>query len=490
MKKTDRNELKKDDPGANRSVLEKAISFRAYVGLGLGAIIGMSWIVYTKDWLASGGSLGAVLGFVIGGLLLIPVGKVYAELTPALPVAGGEVAFSYKAFGPWVAFMSAWFLAFGYVMICPFETVALGWLLEHIIPGIKTEALYEVGGRVISASSILPGLLMGAAVIGLNCLGVKISARFQMVATGIMLLCVLTFALVAFFKGSLANLQPLFSSRGTSLAGVAAALLSVIVVVPFFMSGFDAIPQAAEESGKDVKPQELGLAVIVSIVMGICFYVTIILAVALCMPWNELKQFDMPTAQVFDAAFGYAWATKLVLVTALLGLVTSLNGFFLASTRVLFSAGRGGLIPAWFGRLNQKYRTPVNAILFVGLFAMIGPFLGKAILSPIVHAGSFAFVSVWFVTCLCAIRIRRCFPDLRRPYRVKHTVTLYFGAVVALGLALFFVVPGSPETLAWPHEVVIIVAWILLGLVFYLLRQRSNDMSDADRDERILGEYR
>jgi len=473
-----------------RAALRRAITFKNYVSIGLGAMIGMGWVVYTGEWLSSGGPLGAVLGFVVGGLLLIPVGKVYAELTPAIPVAGGEMAFTYKAFGPAPAFLSAWLLAFGYIIICPFETAAIGLLLKHIAPALQTATLYRVGDYEVSLATILPGVLIGALVTALNYLGVKSSARFQMVATGTMLLCAVAFTAVAFAKGSVGNLAPLFAAGDGSWLSVGAALLSVVVVVPFWMSGFDAIPQAAEESDARVKPRQLGTAVIVSMAMGIAFYVAVILAVAVSMPWRRATGLEMPTSQVFEAAFGYSWAAKLVLIAAMLGLVTSLNGFFLAATRVVFSAGRGGLLPRWFGAVHERHGTPKNAVLFVGLLTLVGAFLGKPALSPIVHSGSFAFIAVWFVACLSAIRLRRTAPDLARPYRVRHRFTLWFGAAMSLALTLFFVVPGSPEVLAWPHEVLIVAGWLLLGLLFYLWRRRRDDMSRDERDRSILGDYR
>jgi amino acid transporter len=477
-------------PSHARATLRRVVSFKSYVSIGLGAMIGMGWVVYTGQWLESGGPLGAVLGFAVGGLLLIPVGQVYAELTPAIPVAGGEMAFTYKAFGPAPAFLAAWLLAFGYIIICPFETAAIGLLLKHIAPSWQTTALYEVSGFPVSASTILPGLLIGVLVTVLNYLGVKSSARFQMIATAAMLLCVVLFTAVALIKGDPRHLEPLFADAGASWLAAGAALLSVVVVVPFWMSGFDAIPQAAEESDARVEPRRLGTAVIVSMVMGVGFYVAVILAVAVSMPWQEAVALEMPTSQVFEAAFGYSWAAKLVLIAALLGLATSLNGFFLAATRVVFSAGRGGLLPRWFGAVHGRFGTPKNAVLFVGLLSLVGAFLGKPALGPIVHAGSFAFVSVWFVACLAAIRLRRTAPDLDRPYRVKRRATLWLGAGVSLALALFFVVPGSPEVLVWPHEVLIVVGWLALGTAFHLWRRRRNDMSAAERDLQILGDYR
>ena len=132
----------------------------------------------------------------------------------------------------------------------------------------------------------------------------------------------------------------------------------------------------------------------------------------------------------------------------------------------------------------------MNAIVFVGFFALAGPFIGKALLWPIVHAGSFAFITVWLITCLAAIRLRRTAPDMHRPYKVRHKATLYFGALVAAALSLCFVIPGSPELLAWPEEAAIIVGWVVLGLVFYLFRRSMFDISKEERDRQILGEYR
>ena len=81
--------------------------------------------------------------------------------------------------------------------------------------------------------------------------------------------------------------------------------------------------------------QDLGKAIIVSIIAGAVFYAAVMFALSLCMPWKQSIQFPMPTADVFRAAFGYEWAARLVLFAAFLGLVTSLNGKFLASCRVL-----------------------------------------------------------------------------------------------------------------------------------------------------------
>jgi APA family basic amino acid/polyamine antiporter len=151
-----------------REQLEKSIPFSSYVGVGLGAIIGIGWAMYSGQWLIDGGPVGAILAFLLCGLLLIPVGLCYAELTSALPVAGGELAFTYKAFGPLTAFLTGWAIALSYIAITPFETIAIGVLTESMIPSLTSSTLYHVGDYRVGWSTILPGLIVGIYLIWLN----------------------------------------------------------------------------------------------------------------------------------------------------------------------------------------------------------------------------------------------------------------------------------------------------------------------------------
>jgi amino acid transporter len=254
------------------------------------------------------------------------------------------------------------------------------------------------------------------------------------------------------------------------------------------MAGFDAIPQAAEESGEDVDPRDLSKAIIFTIVGGAVFYAIALGAVCMCMPWREAIELDLPPAEVFEAAFGFTWVSKMVLFTGFLGLITSLNGIFIASTRVLFSCGRGGLLPSWFGETHPVYHTPKNAILFAGVFALAGSIIGKAVIVPIVNVASFVFVIAWMLTCLAAIRLRRTAPDLKRPYRIRFKATMYVGVAVSAILILLMVVPGSAAQLKWPLEYVIFTVWLVAGYGLYLWRRSRDDMSEEERTYQILNE--
>ena len=478
-----------------RETLERAIPFRNYIAIGLGVIVGVGWVIYSGQFLADGGPLGAMLAFAIGGLLLLPIGFCYAEMTSSLPLAGGELSFSYKAFGSLAGFLTAWALSLEYVAVTPFETIAIGSLLETLIPAIATDPLYyiELGGKAekVALSTILPGIAVGLYLIWVNLKGAKDSAKFQLFVVYGMLICTFVFTLVALFKGDVSNLQPLFAMREGDVSQWAAApasIIAVLVVVPFFMAGFDAIPQAAEESGATMQPRQLGIAIIASIVAGAFFYVLIILAVSMSMPWTVSSTLPMTTSAVFEHAFGYAWAAKLVIFTALLGLISTLNGMYIAASRLLFSLGRGGLLPHWFAVVHPVHHTPKNAMLFVGAISLAGPFVGKSALTPIVNCSSFVFTIALAMTCLAAIRLRKTAPDLERPYKAKKPY-LYAGFVISIFLILLMVLPQSPGQLG-NLEFGITGVWMVLGLIAFYWRQYQHPTPKDERDYLILGDYR
>ncbi len=474
-----------------RESLERVISFKDYIAIGFGVMIGVGWVVYAGQWLQQGGVLGAVLAFVLGGLMLVPIGKCYAELTAALPVTGGEVAFTYKAFGPFVSFFVAWLLSLGYMSLTPFETIAIGTMVEAIFPALSTNYLYEIGGYHISWTTTISGLFAGGWVMWLNWRGAKYSAKFQTVVIAGMLLSAVVFCAVAFWKGNFENLSPLFSSDAPWQVGVPVSIASVLVVVPFFLTGFDCIPQAAEESGVKMLPRQLGVAIVATILMGILFYIFVIVALGYSVSSETLSAImsdknNLPMAEVFRSSFEMEWAARLVLFAGLLGIISTLNGIFMAATRLLFAQGRGGLLPHWFAELHPVYHTPKNAILFAGALMMAGPFIGKAALMPIVSSYSFVLSIVMLVTALSTLKLRKIAPNMKRPYQIKK-VTIWVAITAGVFLVGLMTVPGSPGQLG-QTEFVTISLWMILGLIFNRLRRQV--MSADFQMQMILGGYR
>ena len=98
-----------------------------YFALGFGAMVGVGWLVVMDDWLGRGGPLGAILGFVICGVALLPVGYVYGKLAAAMPDAGSEIAYTAR-FGDRVSFAAGWMMMLAYLVVSALTVVPyLAW---------------------------------------------------------------------------------------------------------------------------------------------------------------------------------------------------------------------------------------------------------------------------------------------------------------------------------------------------------------------------
>src|SRR5262249_38772 len=91
-------------PSSSGPALRRVMRARDYFALAFGSIVGAGWMLVLDDWLARGGSVGAMLGFLVGGLALVPVVYVYGRLAARLPEAGSEVAYTAAVFSRVVSF--------------------------------------------------------------------------------------------------------------------------------------------------------------------------------------------------------------------------------------------------------------------------------------------------------------------------------------------------------------------------------------------------
>ena len=136
--------------------LGRTLSTVEYFTFGFGTMVGVGWLVLIDDWLGRGGPGGAMLAYLIGGLLLLPVAYTYTHLVRAMPDAGAEIAYTEAVFPRFWSFAAGWLMVLAYAIVCPWEAVAIGNLLARQFPSIDTWPLYEVAGRTIFAPQFGP----------------------------------------------------------------------------------------------------------------------------------------------------------------------------------------------------------------------------------------------------------------------------------------------------------------------------------------------
>jgi amino acid transporter len=215
------------------------------------------------------------------------------------------------------------------------------------------------------------------------------------------------------------------------------------------------------------------------------------MSTSIAAPWNDIVNDKLPTAKAFEIATESSLMVKLILVTALVGLLTSWNGFFLAGSRVLFAMGRGKIIAPFLGKSHKKYQTPYNAVLFSGVITFLASLLGPGAMVTFVNVGSLCIVIAFFGVSFSFITLRKKFPDLHRPFKVPGGILLgVVGIIGSLCILAFMVVPVSPVALVWPLEWGIFLGFVILGILFWILSSKSrNKVPKKERDYLILEKF-
>jgi len=428
--------------------LARKLRVTDYFTLGWGTMVGVGWLVVMDDWLGRGGPVGAILGFAIGGVLLLPIGYVYSQLVMAIPDASAEVAYTAKVFSQPISFATGWMMVLAYFIVCPWEAVAAGRIAGYIFPQLNSFALYSIAGKPVYLPHLVLGLALTALLIFLNYRGIRLSATFQnWTAFGTLALFVV-FVSFGAARGSIHNFPPAFSGSGALIS-----IFLVIQIVPYFMTGFESVAKAAEEANPDFRPRQFFRAIILAIVVGILFYTIVIAAVAYAAPWKRLTCPFM-TAVVFQRAAGSRWIVSVILAAALLSLLKVFNGNFVAASRLVFALGRRGLIDRRLATVHPRNQTPFVAVLWTGIGTAVCMFWGPAILIPITEVGSVASAAGWLAASAAYY--------VMRPARGERIVAA-LGIVVGTGMILMKVVPVLPGHFS-RYEWIALVAWISLGV--------------------------
>lgn len=451
----------------NNRQFNKVLNPLDIIVTAFGAMIGWGWVVSTGNWLTKAGVLGTVLGFVIGGIMIFFVGLTYSELTTTFPQCGGERVFSYKAFGAMGSFVCTWFLILSYIGVVCFEACSLPTVMQYIFPGFLKGYLYTIAGFDVYASWLIMAIVMALLITYVNIRGIKAATFLQTALTIIIAIVGIILVVASIFKGSLVNVEnQMFvgDSKGDILKNIS----SVAVIAPFFLFGFDVIPQVAEEINVSLK--KVGELMLLSIILAVVFYAMVAFSVGYIMNIEDINSSlngsGLVTADAMAKAFSSSNMAKILIIGGLCGIITSWNSFLIGGSRALFSMAEAHLIPPIFAKLHEKYKTPVNAVLLVGVLSIVSVFFGRKMLVWVSDTASFACCIAYCMVSIAFLTIRKKEPDIDRPYKVKNYMIVGIIAAVMSGImAILYLIPGSGCIFS-KEEFVIAIAWVILGCIF------------------------
>ncbi|MDC3412002.1 APC family permease [Aquibacillus sp. 3ASR75-11] len=453
--------------------LKKILGNRDVLALAFGAMIGWGWVVTAGIWITEAGSMGAVLAFAIGGLLVVLVGLTYAELASALPLAGGEHVYSYKAIGRVASFITTWAVILGYVSVVAFEAVALPTVFEYLVPNYSKGYLYTIASWDVTFTWAAVGILGSIFITWINYRGIKLSTAITFILTIVIILAGVLLITGSTVSGNTQNMQPLFDKGMTGL-------LTVVIMTPFMFVGFDVIPQAAEEI--NLPQKKIGQLLIVSVVLAVVWYIAIILGVSRVLSPSEISNSSLVTADAMAKAFGNSNLMGNILVLGGIGgILTSWIGFYVGGSRAIYALANAGMLPKSLGDLHPKHNTPYKAILLIGFISSIAPLLGRPALVWLVDAGGLGLTVAWFMVGISFIILRKKAPHMNRPFKLKGGTTIgWLAACMSGGVALLYM-PGMPSALIWPYEWLIVGLWTILGIILYKVSMAKYGKESVDK---------
>lgn len=448
---------------ATKDRFARVLKARDVIALAFGAMIGWSWVLLTGYWIRAAGSVGTALAFAIGGLIIAVIGLTYSELAAAMPRAGGEHIYTHRALGSHWSFVCTWSLLFAYLVVCMFEAVALPTAIEYLLPEVRVQTLWRFRGSDVDLGFVAVGVVGALIVTLVNVIGIKAAATLQSIVTGAIFIAGLLLISGALSFGNLDAAKPWFAVPTTGV-------LSVLIVVPALLIGFDVIPQSAEEI--DLPPQRIGRLLVISILIAVAWYIAVSFAVAVALSPAQLSGTTIATGDAASALWGESWAGAALVLGGIGGILTSWNAFMIGGSRLLFALSESKMVPSVFGDMHPRYKTPYVAVITIGVFCCLAPLLGREVVLWMVNATSFAVVIAYLFVAIAFLALRRTEPDMQRPFNVRYPRLVGYGAVILAMALLSLYLPWSPSALLWPYEWGMLLIWAAIGLLLFVYYRR------------------
>ena len=463
-----------------------AIAFGCVIGWG-------SFINPGKKFLSNSGVAGTAIAMVLGALVMIIIAFSYAYMIPKHPKAGGEFTFTKACFGKNAAYLCGWFLVVAYLTNVPMNSTAIGLIVDGLdgpADILKFGFHYSIAGfdiylgEMLLASAIL--ILFGY----LNIIGVQKAAFVQTVLSTLLVVCVFTLFVAALVssKAQGINMEPVwgfdkaaamaagadtegvrngFAHAGT--AGVLSAILATFAIAPWAYVGFDAIPQAAEEFNFSFR--KVSFIMIIAIVFG-CFVYTSnnTVAAAALANWPERVMAGEWVVLVAAEELLGGFGKVLVGLGVSCAVLSGIMGFYLASSRLMYSMSRDGYLPEWFGKVDKRYGTPRNAMIFCILVSLSGPILGREALGWFVDMSAIGASIGYFFTSASTLVTARRDGDGTRFLKTMAATGVVFSAIFMI--LQLVPIPGLNGVHFGKESYIMLVVWIAIGVVFYIKQRK------------------
>lgn len=414
----------------NNTHLEASLTPTLLWGLGVGYVISGMYFGWNFG-LEKGGSLGMALATGLVVIMYVCFTFGYAELSCAIPKAGGIFDYATRALGRDWGFVAGIAQVVEFVLAPPAIAVGIGAHVNLFFPELPP-TYAAIGAYLVFTS--------------LNIIGVKLAATFELLITFVAIAGLLLFASITFGAVSVQHLSHNALPNGWS--GVWAAIPFAI----WFFLGIEGLANAAEESKNPQRDLTRGFGSAMFTLVILCS-ITFIGSVGIA-GWEAViykadgSSSDSPLPLALARLIGESsiWYSA-VIVTGLFGLVASFHGLLMAAGRATFEMGRVGHFPRILGQIHPKLQTPANALLVnmvIGIIVLLSNTSADIIVLSVLGA-----LTLYGFGSICVIRLRQNEPNLPRPFRAPVYPYIPWCAFGLTLVSLIAVVVSNPLLAAY-----------------------------------------
>ncbi len=386
--------------GKERLQLTRALASRHIFMLSLGGVIGTGLFMGSGVTINQGGPAGAVLAYLVAGVLMYLVMVCLGELSVQMPVSGSFQAHATRFIGPATGFMIGWVYWMSWASTVGLEFTAAGMLMTRWFPEVPVWLWSGFFVVVLFSLNALATRAFGEAEYWFA--GIKVAAILVFIVVGGLVI----FGGIELKSGAPA---PMFSNLvGERLfPNGLSAVFAVMMTVVYAFQGCEIMGVAAGETERPEKSIPRAVRNVVFRVL--IFYVLAIVVLSAIIPWQQAGLMESPFVQVFDMV-GIPYAADLMNFVILTAILSVGNSGLYASTRILWAMSRTGMAPRGLSKLSAR-GVPLYALLITLCFALL------SLLTSVVAADTLFMVLMavsgmsgtvtWIVIAYAQYRFRR-----------------------------------------------------------------------------------
>jgi APA family basic amino acid/polyamine antiporter len=464
--------------------LSRDLSLFHITMMGLGMMIGAGVFLGVGNSIFVAGPGGVILTFALNGIIAMFTAMSYAELSSAIPRAGGAYNFARIGFGRGTSFLAGWMEWFASSVAGSVYSLTFAIYTLRYLDGLGL--LQWLPFSVEASVKLFAGLIV-CFFIYINFRGVSETGKIGAFFTVGQCLFLVIIGIVGVWVAirdpvRFQNFTPFLPHGGSKL-------LVTMGFTYVAFEGFEVIAQAGDET---INPrQNLPRAMLFSVFIVTVIYVLVAFATVVSVrpgsvgitgePWEWIGSFR-------ERGFGEAVSRLLPMGNILLTLAvifastSALNATIYSATRVSYALGRDRMLPQFFARISKKRKTPKNALFVTGIIIIC---IATAFpTTDVASSASIMFLFLFFMVNVCVIKIRRSMGDEMVYGYVMPLFPVFpiIALVLQAALAVWLV---NMSVTAW----IVAPSWIATGFVIYHLYSKHHTVK-AEHEITILEEER